>query len=61
MRLNWMLSIGDHCQHFGKCSSPAIPAGFAQHGERKAIVKAEDWEGPDFQTCMDAPRLLPEV
>ena len=22
--------------------------------ERKAIVEAEDWEGPDFQTCMNA-------
>ena len=22
--------------------------------ERKAIVEAEDWEGPAYQTCMDA-------
>jgi hypothetical protein len=24
------------------------------YGERKAIVDAEDWEGPKFQTCADA-------
>jgi hypothetical protein len=24
------------------------------YGERKAMVEAEDWEGPRFQTCMDA-------
>jgi hypothetical protein len=23
-------------------------------GERKAIVEAEDWQGPRFQTCMNA-------
>jgi hypothetical protein len=25
-----------------------------RYGERKAIVEAEDWEGPDFQTCANA-------
>jgi N6-adenosine-specific RNA methylase IME4 len=28
--------------------------GEARYGDRKAIVEAEDWGGPSFQTCMDA-------
>jgi N6-adenosine-specific RNA methylase IME4 len=28
--------------------------GEARYGQRKAIVQAEGWEGPSFQTCMDA-------
>lgn len=24
------------------------------YGERKAIVEAEDWEGPAYQTCREA-------
>src|SRR3954470_10889903 len=28
--------------------------GEHRYGERKATVEAEDWEGPAFQTCMDA-------
>jgi N6-adenosine-specific RNA methylase IME4 len=28
--------------------------GDARYGERKAIVEAEDWDGPSFQTCADA-------
>jgi hypothetical protein len=27
--------------------------GEARYGERKAIVEAEDWEGPVYQTCRD--------
>lgn len=29
---------------------------FAEHkyGDRKAIVESDDWDGPKFQTCMDA-------
>jgi hypothetical protein len=26
-------------------------------GERKAIVEAEDWEGPDFKTCANAANV----
>jgi hypothetical protein len=26
----------------------------ARYGQRKAIVEAEDWEGPDFKTCANA-------
>ena len=25
-----------------------------RYGERKAIVEAEDWEGPAYQSCRDA-------
>ena len=28
--------------------------GEHRYGERKAIVTAEDWEGPSYQTCKDA-------
>jgi hypothetical protein len=28
--------------------------GEARYGERKAIVEAEDWEGPAYQTCREA-------
>jgi N6-adenosine-specific RNA methylase IME4 len=28
--------------------------GEARYGQRKAIVEAEDWEGPAYQTCRDA-------
>ena len=28
--------------------------GEARYGQRKAVVQAEDWEGPAYQTCMDA-------
>lgn len=28
--------------------------GEHRYGERKAIVDADDWDGPTFQTCMDA-------
>jgi N6-adenosine-specific RNA methylase IME4 len=28
--------------------------GEARYGERKAIVSSDEWEGPDFQTCMAA-------
>jgi hypothetical protein len=28
--------------------------GDHRYGDRKAIVGADDWEGPEFQTCMDA-------
>jgi hypothetical protein len=32
-----------------------IPArGRKTDGERQAIVKSEDWEGPSFQACMEA-------
>jgi hypothetical protein len=24
------------------------------HGDRQALVEAEDWHGPAFQACMDA-------
>jgi hypothetical protein len=32
-------------------------------GERKAIVEAEDWQGPRFQTCMNAAvvKAFPEI
>lgn len=28
--------------------------GEHEYGDRAAIVKSDDWEGPKFQTCMDA-------
>jgi hypothetical protein len=28
--------------------------GEAHYGDRKAVVEADDWEGPSFQTCMNA-------
>jgi hypothetical protein len=28
--------------------------GEHRYGERAAIVKSEEWEGPAFQTCMNA-------
>ena len=28
--------------------------GEQHYGDRKAITEADDWEGPAFQTCMDA-------
>lgn len=28
--------------------------GEHRYGERKALVEAEDWDAPDFQTCMNA-------
>ena len=31
----------------------------ARYGERKAIVEAEDWEGPAYQTCMHAAAVCP--
>jgi hypothetical protein len=31
--------------------------GEARYGERKAIVEAEDWEGPDFKTCANAASI----
>jgi hypothetical protein len=34
----------------------AKSAAFGEHryGERKALVESDDWQGPIFQTCMDA-------
>jgi hypothetical protein len=26
----------------------------ARYGQRKAMVEAEEWEGPSYQTCADA-------
>jgi hypothetical protein len=31
--------------------------GEARYGERKAIVEAEDWEGPSFQACVNAANV----
>jgi hypothetical protein len=31
--------------------------GEARYGERKAIVDAEDWEGPAYQTCVNASNI----
>jgi hypothetical protein len=31
--------------------------GEARYGERKAIVEAEDWEGPGYETCRAAARV----
>ena len=31
--------------------------GEARYGERKTIVDAEDWEGPDFKTCANAANV----
>jgi hypothetical protein len=31
--------------------------GEARYGERKAIVEAEDWEGPAYQTCVNASNV----
>jgi len=31
--------------------------GENKYGERKAIVEADDWEGPAFQTCMNAAQI----
>ena len=31
--------------------------GEARYGERKAIVEFEDWEGPSFQTCVNASNV----
>ena len=28
--------------------------GSSAYGERKAVVESDDWNGPAFQTCMDA-------
>ena len=29
----------------------------ARYRERKAIVEAENWEGPDFKTCANAAAI----
>ena len=29
----------------------------ARYGERKAIVEAEDWEGPAYQACVDTANV----
>jgi hypothetical protein len=31
--------------------------GESRYGERKAIVEAEDWEGPAYQTCRNAASI----
>ena len=34
-----------------------------RYGERQAIVHAEDWDGPRFQTCVNAAfvKAFPEI
>jgi hypothetical protein len=31
--------------------------GEARYGDRKALVEAEDWDGPKFQTCVNASNV----
>ena len=31
--------------------------GNAKYGQRKAVVEAEDWDGPAFQTCVNASNV----
>lgn len=31
--------------------------GVTRYGERKAIVQAEDWDGPEYQTCINASNV----
>lgn len=31
--------------------------GERRYGERKALVESEDWDGPAFQTCMNAGQV----
>jgi hypothetical protein len=35
--------------------------GEHRYGERKAIVEAEDWDGPAFQTCVNAANVCRKI
>jgi hypothetical protein len=39
---------------------PAVPP-VARYGERKAIVAAEDWEGPSYEASKDAAMVCPKI
>jgi hypothetical protein len=47
------------CDRTGVGAAPQ--AGEARHGERTAIIEADDWDGPNYKASKDAAMVCPKI